>query len=163
FVIDADQITIEPVDEATAKAGPEAAAAEVSAPAPQPAAAAAEPSAPPGVARTAPARTAASQAADKDGGSIRVGVEKVDQVINLVGELVITQAMLAQTASGLDPVVHDRLLNGLEQLERNARDLQESVMSIRMVPMDYVFSRFPRVVRDVASRLGKKVELVTEG
>src|SRR5690625_4578324 len=57
--------------------------------------------------------------------TLRVGVERVDQIINLVGELVITQAMLVQTASTLDPVVHDRLLNGLEQLERNARDLQE--------------------------------------
>src|SRR5690606_26666557 len=100
---------------------------------------------------------------EKEGGSIRVGVEKVDQVINLVGELVITQAMLAQLGSTLDPVVHDRLLNGMEQLERNARDLQEAVMSIRMMPMDYVFSRFPRVVRDMASKLGKKVELVTVG
>jgi len=92
-----------------------------------------------------------------------VGVEKVDQVINLVGELVITQAMLAQAGSTLDPVAHDRLLNGLEQLERNARDLQESVMSIRMMPMDYVFSRFPRVVRDMAAKLGKQIELQTIG
>ena len=95
--------------------------------------------------------------------SIRVGVERVDQIINLVGELVITQAMLVQTASNLDPVVHDRLLNGIEQLERNARDLQESVMSIRMMPMDYVFSRFPRVVRENAARLGKQIRLVTKG
>ncbi len=100
---------------------------------------------------------------DKEGGSIRVGVEKVDQLINLVGELVITQAMLKQTVSTLDPVLHDRLLNGMEQLERNARDLQEAVMGIRMMPMDYVFSRFPRLVRDLAGKLGKKVELVTAG
>ena len=92
-----------------------------------------------------------------------MGVEKVDQIINLVGELVITQAMLVQTASTLDPVVHDRLLNGIEQLERNARDLQESVMSIRMMPMDYVFSRFPRVVRESAARMNKKIRLVTKG
>ena len=95
--------------------------------------------------------------------SIRVGVEKVDQIINLVGELVITQAMLAQTASTLDPVLHDRLLNGMEQLERNARDLQESVMSIRMMPMDYVFSRFPRLVRDIAGKMNKQIELQTIG
>jgi len=106
-------------------------------------------------------RTAA--AGEKESSSIRVGVEKVDQIINLVGELVITQAMLAQTASTLDPVLHDRLLNGMEQLERNARDLQEAVMSIRMMPMDYVFSRFPRVVRDNAAKLGKQIELRTEG
>ncbi|MBP6622922.1 MAG: Hpt domain-containing protein, partial [Alcaligenes sp.] len=102
-------------------------------------------------------------AAAKESGTIRVGVEKVDQIINLVGELVITQAMLVQTASTLDPVVHDRLLNGIEQLERNARDLQESVMSIRMMPMDYVFSRFPRVVRESAARMDKKIRLVTKG
>lgn len=99
----------------------------------------------------------------KESSTIRVGVEKVDQIINLVGELVITQAMLVQTASTLDPVLHDRLLNGIEQLERNARDLQESVMSIRMMPMDYVFSRFPRVVRENASRLGKRIKLTTHG
>ncbi|WP_460874441.1 chemotaxis protein CheA [Paralcaligenes ginsengisoli] len=99
----------------------------------------------------------------KESGTIRVGVEKVDQIINLVGELVITQAMLVQTASTLDPVVHDRLLNGIEQLERNARDLQEAVMSIRMMPMDYVFSRFPRLVRESASKLGKQINLQTYG
>ncbi|WP_374623702.1 chemotaxis protein CheA [Pandoraea sp.] len=105
----------------------------------------------------------AGGAAGHENSSIRVGVEKVDQLINLVGELVITQAMLAQTASSLDPMLHDRLFNGMGQLERNARDLQEAVMSIRMMPMDYVFSRFPRLVRDLAGKLGKQIELVTFG
>ena len=111
------------------------------------------------------AKPAAPAAATASSGSstIRVGVEKVDQIINLVGELVITQAMLVQTASSLDPVLHDRLLNGIEQFDRNARDLQEAVMSIRMVPMDFVFSRFPRVVRESASKMGKKIRLVTQG
>lgn len=95
--------------------------------------------------------------------SIRVSVEKVDQMINLVGELVITQAMLNQAADGLDPVLYERLMNGLTQLERNTRDLQESVMSIRMLPISVVFSRFPRVVRDVSKKLGKRVELRTIG
>jgi two-component system chemotaxis sensor kinase CheA len=107
-------------------------------------------------------RAAAAPAA-AEGSSIRVGVEKVDQLINLVGELVITQAMLAETTSTFDPALHDRLFNGMAQLERNARDLQEAVMSIRMMPMDYVFSRFPRLVRDLAAKLGKEVELVTFG
>ena len=98
-----------------------------------------------------------------DATSIRVSVEKVDQLINLVGELVITQAMLAQTASQADPVLYESLLNGLAQLQRNTRDLQESAMSIRMMPMSFVFSRFPRVVRDVAAKLGKEVELQTVG
>ena len=104
-----------------------------------------------------------SAAASGESSSIRVSVEKVDQMINLVGELVITQAMLAQTASQIDPVIYEKLLNGLNQLERNTRDLQEAVMSIRMMPISFVFSRFPRVVRDVASKLGKQVDLKTVG
>ncbi len=95
--------------------------------------------------------------------SIRVGIEKVDQLINLVGELVITQAMIEQRTGALDPMQHERLLNSVSQLTRNTRDLQEAVMSIRMMPMDYVFSRFPRMVRDLAGKLGKKVEFVTHG
>jgi two-component system chemotaxis sensor kinase CheA len=95
--------------------------------------------------------------------SIRVGVDKVDQLINLIGELVITQAMLAQSATDVDPVIFERLHTGLAQLERNTRDLQETVMSIRMMPMSVVFSRFPRVVRDLSQKLGKKVELKTSG
>jgi len=99
----------------------------------------------------------------KESATIRVGIEKVDQIINQVGELVITQAMLGQAALGLDPVLHSRLIAGIEQLERNARDLQESVMSVRMMPMDYVFNRFPRVVRENAAKLGKRIRLETEG
>lgn len=95
--------------------------------------------------------------------SIRVSIEKVDQMINLVGELVITQAMLAQTTSQLDPVIFEKLLSGMSQLERNTRDLQESVMSIRMMPISFVFSRYPRVVRDLAAKLNKRVELRTVG
>jgi two-component system chemotaxis sensor kinase CheA len=95
--------------------------------------------------------------------SIRVGIEKVDQLINLVGELVITQAMIEQRTMSLDRMQHERLLNSVSQLTRSTRDLQEAVMSIRMMPMDYVFSRFPRMVRDLASKLGKKVEFVTHG
>lgn len=106
--------------------------------------------------KAAPARSSESN-------SIRVAVEKVDQLINLVGELVITQSMLAQRSGELDPVNHGDLLNSMGQLERNARDLQESVMSIRMMPMEYVFSRFPRLVRDLASKLGKEVELTLLG
>ena len=101
--------------------------------------------------------------AQAEASSIRVNTEKVDQLINLVGELVITQAMLAESASLLDPVACEKLLNGLGQLDRNTRDLQDAVMSIRMMPMSFVFSRFPRVVRDIAAKLGKEIELKTEG
>ena len=95
--------------------------------------------------------------------SIRVSIEKVDQLINLIGELVITQAMIEQRSDGLDPMLHERLLNSVSQLTRNTRDLQEAVMSIRMMPMDFVFSRFPRMVRDLAAKLGKKVDFITNG
>jgi len=102
-------------------------------------------------------------AANQETTTIRVGIEKVDQLINLIGELVITQAMLEQRSSDLDPIEHERLLSSVGQLTRNTRDLQQAVMSIRMMPMDYVFSRFPRMVRDLASKLGKKVEFITYG
>ena len=108
-----------------------------------------------------PAKARAPKAPEST--SIRVAVEKVDQLINLVGELVITQSMLAQRSDLLDPVVHSDLLNSMGQLERNARDLQESVMSIRMMPMEFVFSRFPRLVRDLASKLNKQIELTLLG
>ncbi len=112
--------------------------------------------APVAAAMPAQAAGAAAKAADA---SIRVSVAKVDQLLNLVGELVITQAMLAQSAGSLDPVLYERLLAGLSQLERNSRDLQESVMSIRMLPISTVFSRFPRTVRDLCGKLGKKASL----
>lgn len=103
---------------------------------------------------------AAASAAES---SIRVSTDKVDLLLNLVGELVITQSMLQQSGSQLDPASHERLLHGISLLERNSRELQEAVMSIRMTPVSFVFSRFPRVVRDLASKLGKQVELKMVG
>ncbi|HEY9397165.1 MAG TPA: chemotaxis protein CheW, partial [Burkholderiales bacterium] len=103
------------------------------------------------------------QNAHGDNASIRVSIEKVDQLINQVGELVITQAMLAQSVSQLDPLLYQNVLAGMTDLERNTRDLQESVMSIRMMPIGFVFKRFPRMVRDLAAKLGKQVQLNTEG
>ena len=114
-------------------------------------------------------RNVQKKEADKGGvpsaesSSIRVSIEKVDQLINLIGELVITQAMIEQRTDTLDPMVHERLLNSVSQLTRNTRDLQEAVMSIRMMPMDFVFSRFPRMVRDLAAKLGKKIDFITHG
>jgi two-component system chemotaxis sensor kinase CheA len=115
----------------------------------------------------APVRAAAPRA-DKpapnpESSTLRVSVEKVDQLINLVGELVITQAMLAQNGKNVDTALYQQLASGLADLERNTRDLQEAVMSIRMIPMSLVFNRFPRMLRDLAGKLGKKVELVTQG
>ncbi|MBB6561524.1 two-component system chemotaxis sensor kinase CheA [Acidovorax soli] len=111
----------------------------------------------------AAAEPKAAAQAQMESTTIRVAVNKVDQLINLVGELVITQAMLAQNSRGLDAGAYQQLLAGLADLDRNTRDLQESVMSIRMIPMSIVFSRFPRMLRDLANKLGKKVELVTLG
>ncbi|MBS0434060.1 MAG: chemotaxis protein CheW [Piscinibacter sp.] len=113
-------------------------------------------------ARPAPKAEKAS-AATMESSTLRVSVEKVDQLINLVGELVITQAMLAQNSKNVDTALYQQLASGLADLERNTRDLQESVMSIRMIPMSVVFSRFPRMLRDLAGKLGKKVEFVTHG
>ena len=109
------------------------------------------------------AKAAGAPAAQPEAATIRVAISKVDQLINLVGELVITQAMLAQNSRALDPAVYQQLLTGLADLDRNTRDLQESVMSIRMIPMSIVFSRFPRMLRDLAGKLGKKVDFVTQG
>ncbi len=159
FVIEADQIEFETVSAAPATVETEEVAV-VAKPQPvavAPAVKAAASEAPHGRAeREKPARASEST-------SIRVAVEKVDQLINLVGELVITQSMLAQRSNELDPVNHGDLITSMGQLQRNARDLQESVMSIRMMPMEYVFSRFPRLVRDLAGKLGKQVELTQVG
>ncbi len=118
-----------------------------------------------GEANKGPAKAAAKPAAGAtlETTTLRVSVSKIDQLINQVGELVITQAMLAQNSRILDPSINQQLMAGLADLERNTRDLQESVMSIRMIPMSVVFSRFPRMLRDLAAKLGKKVEFVTVG
>ncbi|HIE5560791.1 chemotaxis protein CheA [Enterobacter kobei] len=169
FVIEADQIAFETETETeteTAEAEAPVAQEEVTviAQAPTPAVAPAAPAlkAVPKDA-AAPARGEKPAARSSESTSIRVAVEKVDQLINLVGELVITQSMLAQRSNELDPVTHGDLITSMGQLQRNARDLQESVMSIRMMPMEYVFSRFPRLVRDLASKLNKQIELTLMG
>lgn len=92
--------------------------------------------------------------------SIRVGIDKVDSLINMVGELVITQAMLSQIGEQeITETTIASLQEGLAQLAHNTRDLQESVMRIRMLPISFVFSRFPRLVRDISQKLNKQVEL----
>jgi two-component system, chemotaxis family, sensor kinase CheA len=98
-----------------------------------------------------------------DSGSIRVSVEKIDELMNTVGELVITQAMLSQLGAVLEGPNAEKLRAGLSQLERNTRELQESVMRVRMLPISFVFSRFPRMVRDLAQRLNKQIDLKLTG
>ncbi len=95
--------------------------------------------------------------------SIRVGIDKVDALINMVGELVITQSMLGQVGKDFDMSRVEKLMHGLSQLERNTRELQESVMRIRMMPISFTFQRFPRMVRDLSQKLNKKIELRMSG
>ena len=98
-----------------------------------------------------------------EGGSIRVNVEKIDALINLVGELVITQSMLGRYGEHIDLSDLENLRDGLGQLERNSRELQETAMQIRMLPISSSFNRFPRLIRDLSGKLDKKVELKITG
>ncbi|MGP9633929.1 chemotaxis protein CheA [Halomonas sp. AOP43-A1-21] len=166
FIIEPEQIEIRVASGAPATAPEEAKSTPPPAPVtPEPATPEPEAARPPAEAKKAPDSSTKSKKAAAESSSIRVSVDKVDQIINLVGELIITQSMLDQTVSDLDDqsVGNSSLQNGMSLLQRNARDLQEAVMSIRMIPMEFVFSRFPRVVRDTAGKLGKEIELVTEG
>ncbi len=104
-----------------------------------------------------------ARAAGGEGGSIRVSIEKIDELLNSVGELVITQSVLSQLAAPLEGRDAEELRNALAQLERHMRSLQESVMRVRMLPISFVFNRFPRLVRDLGQRLGKKIELRMNG
>lgn len=114
-------------------------------------------------ASTLPAAKSPSDSRSGDNSSLRVGIDKVDSLINLVGELVITQSMLNQCGKQLDLSAFEDLRNGLAQLERNTRELQESVLQIRMLPIKFSFRRFPRLVRDLSNKLGKKIELKLVG
>ncbi|WP_026601232.1 chemotaxis protein CheA [Methylomonas sp. 11b] len=104
-----------------------------------------------------------AKAAPKGSSSIRVDTSKIDTLINMVGELVITQSMLSLLGEHFELNKLDQLKNGLSQLERHTRELQESVMNIRMLPISFVFSRFPRLAHDISSKLGKKIELKLVG
>ncbi len=109
--------------------------------------------------------TAAKPARATEASSIRVAIDKIDDLINMMGELVITQSMLSQLgeAEAFGPEHIERLRDGLAQLERNTRELQENVMRIRMLPISFAFQRFPRLVHDLGARLGKKIELRLSG
>jgi two-component system chemotaxis sensor kinase CheA len=98
-----------------------------------------------------------------ESGSIRVDTSKIDSLVNLVGELVITQSMLAMIGNEVAGSIEEKLQTALAELQRNTREIQESVMSMRMLPMSVTFNRFPRVVRDLSTKLGKKVDLRIEG
>lgn len=169
WVVDDCELEISPILPAAkpkakkAKPAPAAGAAptaKTASPAKAPGAAATPATATPSTPAAAPA---AGNGGDSAESSIRVSVDKIDGLINLVGELVITQAMLKQVSGVLDPAQCERLFAGLDLLERNTRDLQEAVIGVRMLPVDAVFRRFPRLVRDLSTRLGKSVRLRTIG
>lgn len=108
-------------------------------------------------------KTPAKSKAKTDQGSIRVGVDKVDSLINLVGELVITQSMLSELGNDFDLSKVEKLTAGLEQLLQNTKELQESVMRIRMLPISFAFNRFPRLIHDLSMKTGKDIELIING
>lgn len=122
---------------------------------------AAKPAAAPKAAKPANADKAATKS--RESASIRVAIDKVDSLLNLVGELVITQSMLRRFGDSYDPDSLKELRDGLSQLERHTRELQESAMQIRMLPINSSFNRFPRLVRDLSTKLGKKIDLVVSG
>jgi len=138
----------------------------------EPAAAPAAPTvAAPAAAAGAPAITSkpvtgapeAARGSSGEGGSIRVSIEKIDELLNSVGELVITQSVCSQLAASLEGRPADDLRNALVQFERHMRELQENVMRVRMLPIASIFNRFPRMIRDLGQRLGKKLELKMSG
>ena len=138
----------------------------------EPAAAPAAPTvAAPAAAAAAPAITSkpvtgapeAARGSSGEGGSIRVSIEKIDELLNSVGELVITQSVCSQLAASLEGRPADDLRNALVQFERHMRELQENVMRVRMLPIASIFNRFPRMIRDLGQRLGKKLELKMSG
>ncbi len=145
-----------------AKAAPAATAPTAPAATAPTAPAATAPTAPAAAVPTAPAAES-PRAVGAENTSIRVSTEKVDELINTVGELVITQAMLSELGRRLTGPESESFRTGLAQLERNMRELQESVMRVRMLPISVTFSRFPRMVRDLAQRLGKQIELRLTG
>jgi two-component system chemotaxis sensor kinase CheA len=98
--------------------------------------------------------------------SIRVSIGKIDQMIDMVGEMVIAQSMLSRfsgLADQLNAPWADELKEGLLDIERHTRAMQETVMSIRMIPISFAFNRMPRIVHDVSAKLNKEIELILEG
>ncbi len=138
----------------------------VESPANDPAPAAVTPPSPPAATNPVPPADAggtSAKAPAADANSIRVAIEKLDELMNTVGEIVIAQSMLMQLVDGAKPPSVDQIRAGLIQLERNVRELQESVMRVRMLPIRFAFSRFPRLVHDLSARLNKQIELKMTG
>ncbi|WP_236844429.1 chemotaxis protein CheW [Bordetella sp. 15P40C-2] len=161
FVINDEQVQIQE-QAAQAEAAPQPAAPAPS-PEPAPVAPSESQEAPVKVASEPPAPARAKAVPQKDNSTIRVATQRVDHLVNLVGEVVIDQAILIQGCQQLDPIKHASLLQGIEHMSSALRTLQESIMALRMVPMEYAFGRYPRVVRETSAKLGKRIELHTAG
>jgi len=121
------------------------------------------PAAEPAAKVAAPAAAAAQSHGPVHTASIRVDLDKIDRLVNMVGELVITQAMLGQQTTDFSVESHPELIQGLQELSHHTRELQESVMAIRAQPVKALFSRAPRLVRDLSAKLGKQARLVMSG
>ncbi len=150
------ELVIHPLAETPEAIGTGVVAAAAAAPSPQP------------LQRRRPTEAAAGSSRESatvsaEGSSIRVGIDKIDALINMMGELVITQSMLSEIGENFQPSQLTRLREGLVQLARNTRELQESVMRIRMLPIGSIFNRFPRLVHDLERKLGKRVKLELHG
>jgi len=168
---DGAQISINPIEAAVQPQ--EEVHEKVAEPVAQVATSATTPAAKPVAKPAAKPSAKAENKAPKQEGSIRVDLSKIDQMVNLVGELVITQSMLSQFGEQAEQSSDnsqetnmewvDKLKEGLTHLERHTRELQESVMNIRMLPVSFAFNRMPRIVHDVSQKLGKQIELVMEG
>ena len=117
----------------------------------------------PAKAAKSPAKPPAKAATKNDAGSIRVETTKIDTVVNLVGEMVITQSILSMIGEDVEGNTGEKLNGAIGELSRNIREIQEAVMSMRMIPVSFVFNRFPRLVRDLAKTLDKKIDLIIEG
>ncbi len=169
WVEDLCQLKIDPIVETTGDVttGEDSTTPASEAPAPAPAEAEAKAIAADAAKATPPvAKSPATSSGGGKGGeatSIRVGTDKIDALINMVGELVITQSMLGELSTDFQPANIERLREGLDDLERHTRELQESVMRIRMLPISFAFNRFPRLVHDLSRKLDKKVELKVSG
>lgn len=154
-----------------ARLGPATAAAPEPVIAPKPVAAAPAPIAPPAVAEPAPAaRTPArapvneaAAARQRQAVSVRVDLDRIDKLMNLVGEIVITQSMLVECVRSLPYDIYAKTAEGILTLSRQTRELQDHVMAVRAQPVKAVFQRMPRLVRELAQTLGKEVRLVLEG
>ena len=118
---------------------------------------------PPARAAKPPAKKPAKTATKNDASSIRVETTKIDTVVNLVGEMVITQSILSMIGDDVEGNTGEKLSGAIDELSRNIREIQEAVMSMRMIPVSFVFNRFPRLVRDLAKTLDKKIDLIIEG